>query len=252
MIVTIPGGVLNCLTAGPVGKGTATLLMIHGIQGTASVWVPVMQPLASERHVLAPHLRGRAGSFSPDDPAAYSMAAFAGDLHAVLCAVRGPVVLVGWSMGCLVALEYLRTYGTGGLIGLALISGSPYLMATGGNDATWFSGDTYGAVMASAAARAERLQLSETATDIAVAGSWMDARNADYRDDLGAIDLPVLVLHGAEDPECPVSHARMMAEAIPEAQLEIWNGCGHVPMAYAPERLAAELRRFAHSCESSV
>lgn len=250
MIVNIPGGVLNCLTAGSASDGSTTLVMVHGIQGTASVWKPVMPPLAAGRHVLAPHLRGRGGSFSPEDPAAYTLSSFADDLRAVVETITGPVVLIGWSMGSLVALEYLRSYGGQGLIGLALVSGSPCLRPAGGDEAIWFTGDTPEALAANAAARAERLRLPETATTMAVAGSWMSAREADYRADLAMIDLPVQVLHGAEDPECPLSHARMLAQAIPEARLEIWHGCGHVPMAHAPERFIAELDSFVRSCET--
>lgn len=242
-------GTLVCLTGGPDDAGAAAVVLVHGIQGTAAIWRQVMPMLSQDRRVLAPHLRGRSGSFSPKMPEAYDMASFAGDLHAVIATLRGPALLVGWSMGSLVALEYVQNYGTIGLAGLALVSGTPCIAATGSEDAAWFTGDTVEAVTLEAADRARRLNLVETATDVAVAGSWMSARTADYRAMLPRIDLPVLVLHGSDDPECPVSHAEIMAQAIPGAKLSVWQGCGHVPMSYAPQRFADELGSFVGACE---
>lgn len=250
MKLTIPEGALDCLSAGRADSGRPSLVLVHGIQGTASVWGPFMAEPARDRLVLAPHLRGRAGSFAPGDPAAYTLAAFAGDLRAVLAGLPGPAIVLGWSMGCFVALEYLRRFGGQGLAGLALVSGSPCLAATGGADAVWFQGADIAALSRNAALRAQRLQLTQTATDIAVAGSWLSVQAADYRPMLGSIALPTLILHGGRDPDCPVAHARIMAGAIPGATLRIWDDCGHVPMAHDPRRFARELAEFTARCDA--
>ena len=248
MKITTPQGSLDCLSAGPAGADRPAIVLVHGIQGTASIWQPLMAGLAPHCRVVAPNLRGRAGSWSPDAPAAYGLAGFAGDLRSVLCALPAPVLLVGWSMGCLVALEYLRRHGQQGLCGLMLASGSPCLGATGGADARWFRGDTMPELIRDATDRARRLRLRETATPAAVAGSWLAAQAADYRDLLPDIRLPTLILHGADDPECPLGHARIMARAIPGAELRVWPGCGHVPMAHDPAGFLDELLAFADRC----
>ncbi|PZQ48369.1 MAG: alpha/beta hydrolase [Rhodovulum sulfidophilum] len=245
MIIDTPEGALACRAAGPADAPGPTLVLVHGIQGTAAVWTGVLTGLATGRRVLAPHLRGRAGSFAPADPAAYTMAAFARDLGAVLARAPRQVVLVGWSMGCLVALEHLRAQGADGLAGLVLVSGSACLATPPA--AVWFRGDTPEAIAANAEARARRLGLAETATGMAVAGSWISARSQDYRPALRALALPTLVLHGTEDPECPVAHGEALAAGIPGARLSLWEGHGHVPMAAAPERFAAELDGFVRS-----
>lgn len=247
MQIRISGGVLDCLVAG-THTGRPSLVLLHGIQGTALVWKPLLADLSRDRLVVAPHLRGRAGSYSPDDAGQYALADFAGDLRAVLAALPGPAVLVGWSMGCLIALEYLRDTGAQGLAGLVLVSGSPCLAATGGQDAVWFQGDTVAALARNAADRAKRLQLTETATNIAVAGSWIAAQSADYCELLPRIALPTLVLHGMDDLECPVAHARIMHHAIPGAKLSLWPGCGHVPMAHDPTAFSRELGTFLPDC----
>ncbi|MFV0244683.1 MAG: alpha/beta fold hydrolase [Qingshengfaniella sp.] len=248
MIIPTAPGPLECITAGHPRADGATLVLVHGIQGTASAWGPLLPVLARRWHVLAPHLRGRAGSFAPEDPAAYTIDSFATDLQAVLAQIPGPVVLVGWSMGSLVALAHIRAHGTKGLAGLVLASGSARLDAPGCPPAIWFKGDTPPAIADEASARAARLNLTETATPTAVAGSWISARQVDFLDVLPGIDCPTLILHGAEDPECPPDHARLLARAIPGARLDLWEGCGHVPMAHDPDRCAATLDDFAGRC----
>ncbi|MFJ9339046.1 alpha/beta fold hydrolase [Streptomyces sp. NPDC101733] len=64
---------------------------------------------------------------------------------------------------------------------------------------------------------------------------------------LRALDLPTLVIHGAEDAMCAVSGGRATAEAVPGAELLVFEGMGHdLPRALWPEiasRIAALVRR---------
>lgn len=57
-------------------------------------------------------------------------------------------------------------------------------------------------------------------------------------------DLPALVLCGAEDTLCPVSHHELMANLIPGARLEVIAGAGHLPTLEQPERTNAALTRW--------
>jgi pimeloyl-ACP methyl ester carboxylesterase len=50
---------------------------------------------------------------------------------------------------------------------------------------------------------------------------------ADRTEALGRLRLPVLVLHGAEDPLITVSGGEATARAIPGARLEVFSGVGH-------------------------
>ena len=53
---------------------------------------------------------------------------------------------------------------------------------------------------------------------------------------LRSVDVPTLVLHGADDPLVDVSGARATADAIPDAELLIFDGMGHdLPRALWPE-----------------
>jgi pimeloyl-ACP methyl ester carboxylesterase len=49
----------------------------------------------------------------------------------------------------------------------------------------------------------------------------------DWRERLGEIRVPTLVLHGTEDPLFPIGHALALASEIPEARLVRLEGVGH-------------------------
>ncbi|MDW7557774.1 MULTISPECIES: alpha/beta fold hydrolase [Azospirillum] len=233
-------GMLTELTAGAPSAERPTLVLLHGIQGSASAWKPLMERLSPEIHALAPNLRGRAGSHAPDLLEAYGLDGFAADVAAYTAGIAGPFVLAGWSMGVLVSLEYVARHGCGRLAGLVLVGGT----AHPGTECRWFAGETPERIAEEAARRAEALRLTETAAPFAVAGSWMAARRADHRGTLAAVSVPTLVVHGAADDQCPLSHGRAIADAIAGAELEVWEGCGHNPMAHDPQRLADALAAF--------
>lgn len=245
-----PDGVIECAEVGVPVARRPSLVLIHGIQGTKRVWDPLISVLVRDHHVVAPNLRGRGGSCVPKTPESYGMAEFADDLASVLNGMAGEVVLVGWSMGGLVTLDYLYRYGADQIAGIALVSTSACLHAPGLPEAVWFRGEAPQELIADAKARAVRLNLSDTADDMAVAGAWLSAAKADYRAMLGSIEEPVLVLHGADDAECPPDHGRALAAGIVGARLELWEGVGHVPMAQCSTVLAETLGAFVASCET--
>jgi pimeloyl-ACP methyl ester carboxylesterase len=53
---------------------------------------------------------------------------------------------------------------------------------------------------------------------------------------LRSVNVPTLVLHGADDPLVDVSGGRATADAIPDAELAIFEGMGHdLPRALWPD-----------------
>jgi pimeloyl-ACP methyl ester carboxylesterase len=48
-----------------------------------------------------------------------------------------------------------------------------------------------------------------------------------WRERLGGLDVPTLVIHGAEDPIFPVGHGEALAREIPSAELLVLEGTGH-------------------------
>lgn len=217
------------------------LVFLHGIQGTQRAWDSVAEGLLPGYRVITPNLRGRGASFTPADPACYRLEAFASDLESVAGAVGEPFVLIGYSMGVLVALEYIARRGCDGLRGLVLVSGSACL----GNEGRWFHGRDLAEISREAAQRAASLGLKEAASPLAVAASWQHVQRADHRGVLGKVSVPTLVIHGTHDDQCPPAHGRLLAEGVPGAEWRAWPGCGHNPMAFDSPRLADAIASFA-------
>jgi len=52
---------------------------------------------------------------------------------------------------------------------------------------------------------------------------------------LGTLNKPVLVIWGQEDQLVPVAHAKLAAQALPNARVQIFEKCGHLPMVEHPQ-----------------
>lgn len=67
---------------------------------------------------------------------------------------------------------------------------------------------------------------------------------ADYSDRLRRLSMPTLVLCGRHDALCPVSRHELLCELIPDAQLTIIEGAGHLPTLEQPDHTNAALARW--------
>src|SRR5882672_5102516 len=101
------GGRVHYAERGEARDGVAPVLLIHGAGASSAIWMMVMARVARVARVVAIDLPGHGPSPLPEGgAAALSIAAYrdaVGALAATLC--LGPSVLVGHSMGALVAIE---------------------------------------------------------------------------------------------------------------------------------------------------
>jgi len=67
---------------------------------------------------------------------------------------------------------------------------------------------------------------------------------ADLRDDLDAIAVPLLILHGAHDAWCPAAAARYVADRVSQAEFVEFADSGHSPQWEEREKFAAVLDDF--------
>lgn len=72
--------------------------------------------------------------------------------------------------------------------------------------------------------------------------TWASVDGEALLAELGALQVPTLVVHGDRDP-IPLSSARQTAEAIGATMVELAD-CGHVPYVEQPAALQAALERF--------
>ena len=71
---------------------------------------------------------------------------------------------------------------------------------------------------------------------------WESLDDFDLRDALRAVEMPVLVVHGREDP-IPLSSSEAVAKAL-RGELVVLDACGHVPYVEQPAALFAAIERF--------
>ena len=67
--------------------------------------------------------------------------------------------------------------------------------------------------------------------------------NYDWRPELKTLDCPILIIHGKHDP-VPVEGSYDWAEALPNARLEVFEDCGHLPWLEQPDRFFPLVREF--------
>jgi pimeloyl-ACP methyl ester carboxylesterase len=67
---------------------------------------------------------------------------------------------------------------------------------------------------------------------------------ADRQAALAAFKGPALVLMGAEDRLCPHDRHALMHELMPQSQLVVIDGAGHLPPLERPNETTVALRRW--------
>ncbi len=91
--------------------GKPTIVLLHGIGASARAWEHVVPLLDTDAHVVAVDLLGFGASPKPSWPD-YSLHDHARSIHKTLRRIywRRPVIIVGHSLGCLVAIELARRW----------------------------------------------------------------------------------------------------------------------------------------------
>lgn len=66
----------------------------------------------------------------------------------------------------------------------------------------------------------------------------------DVSQHLARVTQPALVIHGDMDKIVPLDVGKALAAALPDCELQILEGCGHVPTMTQPEKVADAIRHF--------
>jgi pimeloyl-ACP methyl ester carboxylesterase len=92
-------------------RQTVTVIMLHGIGSSHAMWVPIVKRLPEDTRIIAVDLLGFGASPKPNWNT-YNVRTQADSLATTLFSmkIRGPVVVVGHSLGSLVAIEFARRY----------------------------------------------------------------------------------------------------------------------------------------------
>jgi len=272
------GGVpLNVVTAGD--PASLPILLIHGFgQSHYSFVHQLNSDLAEDYFLVTFDLRGHGASGKPWAAEDYSEhTVWAEDVAAVVSAtgIERPVV-VAWSYGTMIAMDYIREFGVDGMAGLLLTGGQgalkPFRMP---------AADDPGA---EEFARIRELQQSPALIDYIRAGERviplltasplpeserqlfqaigmmlpayvrraMVHRSLDNQDLVDRLSLPVLFALGAEDNPFQLEDAAELAASRENVSLTVYEGAGHSVFLEQPQRFNDQLRRFAEETRSDA
>lgn len=265
-------GHLAALVAAPTGDPRRSpVVLVPGITGSKEDFIAVLESTAAAGHrVTAVDLRGQHESTGDEDPTSYDVKALAEDVLDVAAASGAPCHLLGHSFGGLVtraatladpaACRSLTLLDSGpGAIphpsasNLSLLVQALPLVAL---DQIWV-------------AKRQLEAPHEPEPPAPAIEDWMRRRflanhptsllriaeqlltEPDRVDELAALDVPVLVLHGQHDDAWPPVVQAEMAARLGAAYVEV-AGAGHSPAATHPETTARVLRDFWAMVESTT
>ena len=242
MIASLPGDL--ALAYDEAGSG-APLLLIHGWPHDRRLWAGQLGGLASYARVLAPDLRGVGGS-TVRGP--YTIDQYADDLADFLTSLGiARAVVCGLSMGGYIAFAMLRRHRER-IRGLILAD----TRATADTDEVRANRARLIALieqegmtalanrqLQSSVARATlerqpqllesvRRMMASVPAEGAIGALRAMAERPDSTLLLGTIDVPTLVVGGAEDSVTPPDVLRSMAASIPKSRVEILEQAGHL------------------------
>lgn len=259
------------------GSGPA-LILLHEWASNHRVWNPVAKDLESRFTIYRWDARGHAARpVAGADP--LTVGRMAKDLAQLIdyFGIERSIV-VGHSMGVLIAWEYIAAFGCGPISGLGVVDQSPRLVTEG----DWHLGIYYDwppernrafveamrqdfveavvRLVACGRNKAARQRL-ETPSDglwrlrAAMASVdpepliqiWQSLTAADYRPVLPRIDIPALLVYGSESNFYGVETGEYVQRSIPNARLIVYEGADHSPHLAEPKRFAADLAGFAAS-----
>jgi pimeloyl-ACP methyl ester carboxylesterase len=256
------------------GEG-APLILLHGWTSSHAIWNVLPESFHQRYRVFCPDARGHGGhalrvNRRPD------VGRLARDVLNMMDNFGlKQAAVVGHSMGALTLWQFIRDFGCGRISRLCIVDQSPRLLT----DAAWANG-IYGdfdaarsqrmvedlkADFAEAVLRLSAYSLNARSRETYERDSrgWQQSRrnlqrldpepliaiweslvNADFRDVLPRIDVPTLLVWGAESNFYTMETAAYLLGHIRQAQLKRYEGADHSPQLQQAAGFAADLAGF--------
>jgi pimeloyl-ACP methyl ester carboxylesterase len=258
--VTIGHKSLNYLIADPAGPAVRqrplnTLVFLHAFPLSSAMWEPTLDTMPEGWRAIAPELRWEAGVGMND---------LAGDVVDLLDHLDVThAAVVGCSMGGYVLFEMLKS-APRYITAVGLVSTRPGadneegrknrqkmidqvdregVEAVAAQMVTKLLGATTQRDRPDLVKQVKNLIVTNTPARVKAAITAMMERS-DSTPLLAKIDVPALVIHGAEDTLIPPTEAEGMHRAIRNSQLELIPFSGHLPNLEQPAPFEAMLWQF--------
>jgi non-heme chloroperoxidase len=252
------------------GKATGIpILLIHGWSQSHLCWSKQCDSTLNDNaRIVALDLRGHGMSDAPAQMDQYTDGdKWAGDIAAVIDQLAlDRIILVGWSYGGYVVLDYVLRNGQSKIAGINFVAAAVVLgpKACGPLLGPGFLENAPGAcgddlpTNISAIRRFLRACIVKPishsdfeeilAFNMAVRPSVrraMTQRDLDFASLLQEITVPLLVTHGRSDTVVLPSMAQYILEHCKTAEASWYDGVGHAPFLEEPLRFNTELKQFA-------
>lgn len=229
--------------------------------------------LAGEFRLIMPDLRGHGASEKPLVEEAYDNAVpWAGDIDAIIreLALDAPLLL-GWSMGGWIVMDYLETHSDAALCGVALVGSS---ITTGR-----YLPEDAAKVRANNSAKAVGMYRDDLAENLEATRDFLDVcfhqkpdaetitkamgynmmvpplvrasarlRQEDRRDVARKTTVPAWIAWGDHERLAPAGMGEEAVAHFPNAQKTIFKNSGHSPFWEEAENFNTELAQFARAC----
>ncbi|WP_317203564.1 alpha/beta hydrolase [Janthinobacterium sp.] len=248
------------------GRGPA-LILIHGWGASGAFFERQMALAARGFRLIVPDQRGHGASRDADH--ALTIALLAADLRELIAHLQlSGFSLLGWSMGAMVAWEYLRGHGMTGLRTLSVIDMTAKIVT----DADWAHGLSGGYPAALVAATADTVRsnwprlaqvsaaklfargadpdpallrqftaLMRANAAEGLAQLWTDMARQDYRAFLPELGERCQYIYGKESRLYKEETFIHLARMTGTTRLAGLAGAGHIPQWEQPEAFAAAL-----------
>lgn len=239
------------------GAGAPSLVFLHYYGGSSRSWKHVVAALSGRFHTVAIDQRGWGRSDAPDT--GYGLADLAADAAGAIAALKlRRFVLIGHSMGGKVAqlLASRRPAGLAGLVLVAPAPPTPMIMPAPAREMLANAYATRESVEAaidqvltakplSAADRAQVIEDSLAGAPPAKSAWPRTTSLEDIAAEVGNINVPTLVIAGALDRVDPPIRLQVeLLPRIPQAEMRVLAGTGHLSMLESPGAVAELIAEF--------
>ena len=257
------------------GSGPA-MVFLHGWSLGKEAFAGQRRELSGRYRVIVPDMRGHGNSkrFEQGD----GIDTLAGDVERLLVALDiTEVILVGWSMGALVAWQVAEGPQRGRIRGIVTIDMVPRVL----NGDGWQHGlragthlydididlskmrddwraftHAYVPMVFAAGKGIERRELIEDMLELvadndleSMTNLWHALVHADFVDTVQSLDIPTLITYGALSQIYAEEAAAWMDEHIPNSRRACFPESGHAPHLEEPQRFNQVLADFAGELE---
>jgi pimeloyl-ACP methyl ester carboxylesterase len=227
------------------------VILIHGAGSIHLSWPPQIRRLANEK-IYALDLPGHGKS---EGAGRQSVDEYADDVIEFMNELKiRAAVIVGISMGSAVALTLALKYPKQ-VLGLGLLGSgsklrvSPILLETAGNPNAFESAVEMVNENCFSVETPQNLIVLSKRTMLEIRppvllGDLLACNEFDVTSQLDKINVPTLIICGAEDRMTPLKFSELLQNGIANSQLHVLDNAGHMVMLEQPDAVANLLKQF--------